>query len=313
MYRTLVTIVVVGLVAWPAAAEAQNRERQAILQYFARNRMEVQALPPGIARNLQRGKPLPRGIAKRALPQGLQSTLPAREGLEVSILGDRVVLLQASGLVVDILEGEGYRVSVSENGEEALQSFHLETPDLAILDIMMPRLSGYDVCREIRKADAKLPILMLSAKSEEIDKVLGLELGADDYITKPFGVRELLARVHAAFRRASATTSAPTDESPVRFGDVELDRARRQLLKGGSELALTQLEYKLLEAFVEHADRALSRDELLNAAWGIDYQGTTRTLDQHVSQLRHKIEPDPAKPRFILTVHGYGYRYCPAT
>ncbi|MGB0743837.1 MAG: response regulator transcription factor [Opitutales bacterium] len=216
--------------------------------------------------------------------------------------------------LVDILEGEGYRVTVAGNGEDALKSFQSETPDLAILDIMMPKLSGYDVCRAIRKENDALPIIMLSAKSEEIDKVLGLELGADDYITKPFGVRELLARVSAALRR-SAARSVPTElnkESTVHFGDILLDRTRRQLLMGERELALTQLEFRLLEAFIENADRALSRDELLNAAWGIDYQGTTRTLDQHVSQLRHKIEPDPAKPRFILTVHGYGYRYCPA-
>lgn len=214
--------------------------------------------------------------------------------------------------LVDILEGEGYRVTVAENGEEALESFHSETPDLAILDIMMPKLSGYDVCRAIRKENQALPILMLSAKSEEIDKVLGLELGADDYITKPFGVRELLARVSAALRRAGSAVAAPkSDLVPVRFGDVELDRKRHQLIKSGKELALTHMEYRLLIAFVDNPDRALSRDDLLNAAWGIDYQGTTRTLDQHVSQLRHKIEPDPSKPTYILTVHGYGYRYCP--
>jgi DNA-binding response OmpR family regulator len=215
--------------------------------------------------------------------------------------------------LVDTLEGEGYRVTAAENGEAALACFESVTPDLAILDIMMPRLSGYDVCRAIRKADAALPILMLSAKSEEIDKVLGLELGADDYITKPFGMRELLARVSAALRRVTASTATRVDERAIRFGEVELDCARRQLRKGNDELALTQLEYKLLIAFIENADRALSRDVLLNAAWGIDYQGTTRTLDQHVSQLRHKIEPDPAKPHFIRTVHGYGYRYCPET
>jgi len=213
--------------------------------------------------------------------------------------------------LVDILEGEGYRVAVASNGEEALALFQSESPDLAILDIMMPRLSGYDVCRALRKADAALPIIMLSAKSEEIDKVLGLELGADDYMTKPFGVRELLARVSAALRRASTALAKETSDAPVCFGEIEIDRARRQLLCGGEEIALTQLEYRLLVAFIEHADRALSRDDLLNAAWGIDYQGTTRTLDQHVSQLRHKIEPDPAKPRFLLTVHGYGYRYKP--
>ena len=216
-------------------------------------------------------------------------------------------------VLVDILESEGYRVAVATNGEEALALFESTAPDLAILDIMMPRLSGYDVCRAIRKADAALPIIMLSAKSEEIDKVLGLELGADDYMTKPFGVRELLARVSAALRRAATTASVPaeTNEATICFGEIALDRARRQLLRGSEEIALTQLEYRVLLAFIENADRALSRDELLNAAWGIDYQGTTRTLDQHVSQLRHKIEPDPAKPRYLLTVHGYGYRYKP--
>jgi DNA-binding response OmpR family regulator len=212
--------------------------------------------------------------------------------------------------LVDILEGEGYRVSVATNGEEALTLYKSETPSLAVLDIMMPRLSGYDVCRAIRKDDSALPIIMLSAKSEEVDKVLGLELGADDYITKPFGVRELLARVSAALRRSS-TPVTKDSEPAVFFGDIELDRARRQLLRGDAELPLTQLEYRLLEAFTDNADRALSRDDLLNAAWGIDYLGTTRTLDQHVSQLRHKIEPDPAKPRYLLTVHGYGYRYKP--
>ncbi|MGZ0708038.1 response regulator transcription factor [Coraliomargarita sp. W4R53] len=216
-------------------------------------------------------------------------------------------------VLVDILESEGYRVAVATNGEEALALFESEAPDLAILDIMMPRLSGYDVCRAIRKANATLPIIMLSAKSEEIDKVLGLELGADDYMTKPFGVRELLARVSAALRRVAATASVSveTSDDTVRFGDIELDRARRQLLRSDEEIPLTQLEYRVLLAFIENADRALSRDDLLNAAWGIDYQGTTRTLDQHVSQLRHKIEPDPAKPRYLLTVHGYGYRYKP--
>ncbi|NBB78269.1 MAG: hypothetical protein GVY36_02315 [Verrucomicrobia bacterium] len=130
-------------------------------------------------------------------------------------------------------------------------------------------------------------------------------------MTKPFGVRELLARVNAALRRVSAPQGAPSETAAVRFGDIELDRARRQLMRGNEAIALTLLEYRLLLAFVENADRALSRDELLNAAWGIDYQGTTRTLDQHVSQLRRKIEADPAKPRHLLTVHGYGYRYRP--
>jgi len=214
-------------------------------------------------------------------------------------------------VLVDILESEGYQVAVATNGEEALALFESAAPQLAILDIMMPRMSGYDVCRAIRKSDAALPIIMLSAKSEEIDKVLGLELGADDYMTKPFGVRELLARVSAALRRAANRVTVADEVGLVCFGEIQLDRARRQLLRGDQEISLTQLEYRLLLAFIQHADRALSRDELLNAAWGIDYQGTTRTLDQHVSQLRHKIEPEPSKPRYLLTVHGYGYRYKP--
>lgn len=213
--------------------------------------------------------------------------------------------------LVDILAGEGYRVLAAAHGDEAISRYQSDSPDLVILDIMMPRLSGYDVCRRIRKEDTKIPVIMLSAKSEEIDKVLGLELGADDYITKPFGVRELLARVSAALRRVSLPVEAHAEAPPVRFGDVELDRARRQLIRGSEEIGLTQLEFRLLLAFVENADRALSRDELLNAAWGIDYQGTTRTLDQHVSQLRRKIETDPARPCYLLTVHGYGYRYQP--
>lgn len=213
--------------------------------------------------------------------------------------------------LVDILEGEGFRVSVATHGDEAVTRYEADSPDLVILDIMMPRMSGYDVCRCIRRENTQVPVIMLSAKSEEIDKVLGLELGADDYITKPFGVRELLARVSAALRRVSAPQEAPVESAPVRFGDVELDRTRRQLTRGGAAIPLTLLEYRLLLAFVENADRALSRDELLNAAWGIDYQGTTRTLDQHVSQLRRKIEANPAKPQHLLTVHGYGYRYRP--
>lgn len=215
--------------------------------------------------------------------------------------------------LVDTLESEGYDVIEAVHGEEAVTLYQEEQPDLVLLDIMMPRLSGYDVCREIRKSSATTPVIMLSAKSEEIDKVLGLELGADDYITKPFGMRELLARVAAALRRGQLV---PAENKPgpsrIVFGVAELDVDRRQLWRGGQELPITQLEYKLLMAFYENPDRALSRDFLLNAAWGINYLGTTRTLDQHVSQLRRKVEADSAKPGFLLTVHGYGYRYQPA-
>lgn len=214
--------------------------------------------------------------------------------------------------LVDTLESEGYNVCVATNGKEALQLFEDEGPDLAILDIMMPQLSGYDVCREIRKQNTSMPILMLSAKAEEIDKVLGLELGADDYVTKPFGMRELLARVSAAFRRSESIAPEQKKLPPqFLFGLIEVDTTRRQAFLDGKEVPMTQLEYRLLLAFYENADRALSRDFLLNAGWGVDYLGTTRTLDQHVSQLRRKIEMDSSQPKYLLTVHGYGYRYCP--
>lgn len=213
--------------------------------------------------------------------------------------------------LVDTLESEGYIVHVATNGREALDIFQDESPDIAILDIMMPKLSGYDVCREIRKQDTAMPIIMLSAKAEEIDKVLGLELGADDYVTKPFGIRELLARVAAALRRTEAVSSVTPKQTRFTFGRVEVDTEKRQVFRDGKELSMTQLEFKLMLAFHENADRALSRDDLLNLAWGMDYLGTTRTLDQHVSQLRRKIEKDSAQPEFLLTVHGYGYRYRP--
>jgi len=213
--------------------------------------------------------------------------------------------------LVDSLESEGYRVAEAVNGEEALALYRRERPSLIILDIMMPRLSGYDVCREIRRRDPSVPVLMLSAKSEEIDKVVGLELGADDYVTKPFGVRELLARVAAALRRGRQAILPAEHPEPFTFGAVEVDTGRRRLVRDGQPVPLTQLEYKLLMTFHENPDRALGRDFLLNAAWGMDYLGTTRTLDQHVSQLRRKIEPAPGKPRYLLTVHGYGYQYAP--
>ncbi len=214
--------------------------------------------------------------------------------------------------LVDTLEGEGYRVVEAAHGREALERYDQHGPDLVLLDIMMPKLSGYDVLQEIRRCDLGVPVLMLSAKSEEIDKVLGLKLGADDYLTKPFGVHELLARVAAILRRSQHTRAErPEVPAHLRFGQAELDTTRRQLTREGETIPLTQLEYRLLMVFHENADRALSRDFLLNHAWGVDYAGTTRTLDQHVSQLRRKIETDPARPTVLLTVHGYGYRYEP--
>ena len=212
--------------------------------------------------------------------------------------------------LIDILESEGYTVHPAEHGDEALRLWREQDPDPVLLDVMMPGRSGYDVCREIRKSNTHLPIIMLTAKGEEIDKVLGLELGADDYVTKPFGVRELLARIAAVIRRSRQQPEAEDPELPDRFelGSAVVDRKTFTVQRGRTEHPLTARELKLLELFYLHPGEVLSRDHLLNEAWGIEYYGTTRTLDQHIAQLRKKVEKNPAKPTVILTVHGVGYR-----
>ena len=208
------------------------------------------------------------------------------------------------------LESEGYAVTVAGDGAQALRLFSQGDFDLVLLDIMMPKASGYDVCRELRAQGAKVPVLFLSAKAEEIDKVVGLKLGADDYVTKPFGVRELLARVEALLRRARKEPPAGALLPPVfRIGRATIDRRKFTATLHGREVALTARELKLAEVLVAHPDEVLTRDALLNAVWGVGYFGTTRTLDQHVAQLRKKVEEAPETPVAILTVHGVGYRY----
>lgn len=221
--------------------------------------------------------------------------------------------------LVDALEGEGYSVEAVADGKAALESFQRQRPDLVLLDIMMPEVSGYDVCRSIRRTDARTPVILLTAKGEEIDKVVGLELGADDYVTKPFGVRELLARIAAVLRRsrAGAIPAAPDGTSvlPHRFafGTAMVDRKTYTVTCRGRSDPLTARELKLIEFFVSRPNEVIGRDELLNRVWGLTYYGTTRTLDQHIAQLRKKVEVDPEAPAAILTVHGVGYRYVPAT
>jgi DNA-binding response OmpR family regulator len=212
--------------------------------------------------------------------------------------------------LVDLLEAEGYEVVTADNGKSALERFAEATPGLVLLDVMMPELSGYDVCREIRKQDTQTPIIMLTAKGEEIDKVVGLELGADDYVTKPFGLHELRARIAAVLRRTSSSPTAQAEPLPDRLtiGLCEVNRKTFELVRDDSPYSLTARELKLLEVFYQRKGEVLSRNDLLNAAWGVDYFGTTRTLDQHVAQLRKKIETDPASPEYLLTVHGVGYK-----
>ncbi|RTZ98287.1 MAG: DNA-binding response regulator [Deltaproteobacteria bacterium] len=212
--------------------------------------------------------------------------------------------------LIDTLESEGYRAVPAKNGQEALEIFRSGAFGLVLLDIMMPAMSGYDVCRAIRKTDAQVPVIMLTAKSEEIDKVLGLELGADDYITKPFGVRELLARIGAVLRRSRRGPShAGEGKDRFQFGPAEIDRRQYRARIKGQSFDLSERELKLIDYFRKNPDAVLSRDELLNAVWGIEYYGTTRTLDQHIAMLRKKVEPDPARPRVITTAHGIGYRF----
>lgn len=215
--------------------------------------------------------------------------------------------------LIDILEGEGYQVLAAADGEAALSLSETDSFDLALLDIMMPGRNGYDVCRELRRRHPQLAIIMLTAKGEEIDKVLGLELGADDYITKPFGVHELRARIAAVLRRSQRTPPETETALPsiLTMGPATIERKTYRGQLEQRTFKLTAIEMKLLETFYRHPDEALQRQTLLNLAWGIDYQGTTRTLDQHIVQLRKKIEVDPTKPQVITTVHGIGYRYVP--
>jgi DNA-binding response OmpR family regulator len=215
--------------------------------------------------------------------------------------------------LIDTLRSEGYHAQGAADGIKALKMFKEDKYDLVILDIMMPGKSGYDVCKEIRRQNEDTPVIILTAKGEEIDKVVGLQLGADDYITKPFGIHELLARISAVLRRSmrSKKPVVKEDKTPDRFifGSVQIDAVQYRVKKEKCFIDLSDRELQLLKYFYSHPNEVLSRDRLLNAVWGIDYFGTTRTLDQHIAQLRKKIEPDLGHPTVITSVHGVGYRY----
>jgi DNA-binding response OmpR family regulator len=202
------------------------------------------------------------------------------------------------------LEREGYRVITAADGEQALSTARAERPELIILDLMLPVMDGLEVCRVLRRETTQ-PILMLTARSEEVDKVVGLELGADDYVTKPFGMRELLARVRALLRRTS--TSEPGEE--LVSGDLTFDLKRREVRRIGKVLDLKPKEIDLLLYFARNRGRAFSREQLLREVWGYDFYGDSRTVDVHVSWLRQKIEPEPHRPVRLVTVRGVGYRF----
>ena len=202
------------------------------------------------------------------------------------------------------LRYEGYEVIQAQDGARGLEMAVTDGPDLIVLDVMMPRLNGYEVLRELRSRGVRTPVLVLSAKGMERDKVLGLDLGADDYVVKPFGVAELMARVKAVLRRRWGD-----DGQVVRFGEVAVNLSTRAVTRGDAPVELTAQEFKLLAHLVSNPGRTFSREELLSGAWGIDYDGTPRTVDTFVRQLRQKLEPDPEQPRYILTARGLGYRF----
>ena len=213
--------------------------------------------------------------------------------------------------LADNLKYESYEVLTANNGEAGLAAIRQSKPDLLILDLMLPKLSGYEVCRKLREEGSTLPILMLTARGEEADRVLGLDLGADDYMVKPFAIRELLARVRALLRRAQSGRPAPPDE--LRFGDVVVDFRKYEAHKGGKRLELTRKEFGVLRMLSSRSGEVVARDELLNEVWGYENYPSTRTVDNHVASLRAKIENDPASPRHLITVHGVGYKFVTKT
>ncbi|REJ67381.1 MAG: DNA-binding response regulator [Planctomycetota bacterium] len=210
--------------------------------------------------------------------------------------------------LAEILLGEGYVVVEAVDGEEAERAFRAERPDFICLDIMMPKRSGFDVCRAIRAEDSQIPIIFISAKSEEIDKVLGLELGADDFIVKPFGVKEVVARIRAVTRRCHARASGNACESFV-MGDLEVFPKQLRAARDGETIELSLRDVKILQLLFEHRGEALDRPTIFRHGWGEQHFPNSRTLDQHISQLRKRVERVPAEPQLIRTVHGVGYRY----
>jgi two-component system, OmpR family, alkaline phosphatase synthesis response regulator PhoP len=226
-------------------------------------------------------------------------------------LTPRVLLVEdEAGLrltLSDRLTSEGYRVDTASDGERGLESAATGGYDLIVLDVMLPRLSGFDVCREVRQRGVTTPILMLTARGQVVDKVVGLKLGADDYLTKPFEAIELMARLEALLRRVPSSPQPGGDS--YRFGDVVVDFRKMEVTRAGAPVELSAREFKLLRHFIAHRGATLSRDALLSDVWGYDEMPLTRTVDVHVAGLRQKIETNPRAPEYIVTVHGLGYKF----
>ncbi len=227
-------------------------------------------------------------------------------------MNERILIVEDElGLVIaltDCLAGEGYEVEAATDGESGAARAERESFDVILLDVMLPRRGGFDVCRDLRRKGIQTPILMLTARGQMTDKVVGLKIGADDYLTKPFDMPELLARIEALLRRSTVGASQTFTET-YRFGEISVDFKRTEARRNVEKLELSAREFKLLRYFVEHRGATVSRDDLLNQVWGYDAMPTTRTIDVHIAQLRQKIETNPHEPQFILTVYGFGYKF----
>jgi DNA-binding response OmpR family regulator len=253
------------------------------------------------ARTKDRATDLRSGTAKAA--HKIDTGASAGKKTRILIVEDEPAMV--AGLR-DNFEFEGYEVISADNGVSGLERALADDPDLVVLDVMMPRMSGLDVCKQLKAKRPSIPIIMLTARGQEIDKVVGLELGADDYVTKPFSIRELMARVKAVLRRVAPHASPP---EVYKFSDVEVNIRSNEVLRAGSPIELSAKEFALLAYFIAHPAETLSRDRLLDSVWGYESYPNTRTVDTHIVHLRQKLELNPEEPRFILTVHGSGYKF----
>ena len=221
----------------------------------------------------------------------------------ILVIEDDLAILQG---VRDNLAYDGYEVLTATDGEAGYRLMREETPDLVILDLMLPRMNGYELCRRVRDEGITTPILMLTARGEEMDRVLGLDLGADDYVTKPFSVPELLARIRAILRRTQSPSALP---DTLRFGDVEVDFQRYEARKAGQPVQMSRKEFGVLRCLASREGEVVTREELLDEVWGYDHYPSTRTIDNHIASLRAKVEEDASNPRYLLTMHGVGYKF----
>lgn len=227
-------------------------------------------------------------------------------------MADKVLLVDDEESIVESIEyalsQEGFEVVSAHNGQEALQKVQLEKPNLIVLDLMLPELSGLEVCRILRRERNETPIIMLTAKGEEIDRVIGLEVGADDYLVKPFSLRELIARIRALLRRSKISETDDTQPQMHQYDDLEMNLTEHKVMVRSKQVELSPKEFKILAMLMSAPNKVFSREELLEQVWGLDFYGDTKTVDVHIRWLREKIEKDPSNPQYVQTVRGFGYR-----